>query len=155
MTVHLIRHAHAGRRSEWVGDDSLRPLSERGVGQALALVTDLADVTVGRVLSSPYLRCVQTVEPLAQANGVAIESSDALAEGMDGDAAYDLLATLDAVDGAICSHGDVLPSLLRRLVVNGMEIDGPLLTQKGSMWIVEFADGRPRSGRYLPPIDRR
>lgn len=155
MTVHLIRHAHAGRRSEWVGDDSLRPLSERGVGQALALVTDLADVTVGRVLSSPYLRCVQTVEPLAEANGVAVEPSDALAEGVDGDAAYDLLATLDVVDGAICSHGDVLPSLLRRLVVNGMEIDGPLLTQKGSMWIVEFVDGRPRTGRYLPPIDRR
>lgn len=123
--------------------------------QALALATDLADVPVGRIVSSPYRRCVQTVEPLANAMGLAVESDESFGEGMDGDAAYDMLLDLDAVDGVACSHGDVLPALLRRLVTNGMEPDGPLACQKGSMWIVEFVAGRPRSGRYVPPIDKR
>lgn len=155
MAVHLVRHAHAGKRSEWDGDDSERPLSDRGRIQAAALVLDLVGASVGRIVSSPYRRCIQTVEPLADARGLVVESSEAFAEGMDGDAAHALLAELDAVDGVACSHGDVLPALLRRLVVNGMETDGPLVVQKGSMWIVEFVDGRPSRGRYLPPVDRR
>lgn len=155
MTVHLVRHAHAGKRSEWIGDDSLRPLSERGRLQSLAITADLVDVEVGRIVSSPYLRCMQTLEPLADAMRLTVEPCAAFAEGMDGDAAYAMLLDLDEVDGVACSHGDVLPALLRRLVTNGMVTDGPLLCQKGSMWIVEFVEGRPRSGRYLPPIDKR
>lgn len=155
MAVHLVRHAHAGKRSEWLGDDSQRPLSDRGALQALGVAAELADVAVGRIVSSPSVRCVQTVEPLADAMGLPVEHCDAFAEGMDGDAAYDMLVDLDRVDGVACSHGDVLPVLLRRLVTNGMETDGPLLCQKGSMWIIEFESDRPRYGRYLPPIDKR
>lgn len=155
MAVHLVRHAHAGKRSEWVGDDAARPLSDRGRMQAEALIGDLADVEIGRIVSSPYVRCVETVRPLADARGLTVEPSEAFIEGIDADAAHALLAELDAVDGVACSHGDVLPALLRRLVVNGMETDDPLVVQKGSMWIVEFSDGRPRHGRYVPPIDRR
>lgn len=123
--------------------------------QALALAADLVDTDVGRIVSSPYVRCMQTVEPLADASRMDVEPCDAFAEGMDGDAAYAMLGELDAVDGIACSHGDVLPSLLRRLLTNGMQTDGPLLCQKGSMWIVEFVDGRPLSGRYVPPVDKR
>lgn len=155
MAVHLVRHAHAGKRSEWIGDDRERPLTDRGALQSLALATELADVAVGRVVSSAYLRCVQTVQPVADAFGLVVEPSEAFIEGMDGEAAYGMLLELDAVDGVACSHGDVLPAILRRLVTNGMETDGPLLCQKGSMWIVEFEGDRPRRGRYLPPIDKR
>lgn len=155
MAVHLIRHAHAGKRSEWVGDDSARPLSERGLLQSIGLAADLSEVAVGRIVASPFVRCMQTMEPLAVAMGLPVEPCEAFAEGMDGDAAYDMLLELDAVDGAACSHGDVLPAVLRRLVTNGMETDGPVIVQKGAMWIVEFVEGRPRRGRYLPPVDRR
>ena len=155
MAVHLVRHAHAGKRSEWIGDDRERPLSDRGALQSLALAADLADVAVGRIVSSAYLRCVQTVQPVADAFGLTVEPSEAFIEGMDGAAAYGMLLELDAVDGVACSHGDVLPAILRRLVTNGMETDGPLLCQKGSMWIVEFEGERPRRGRYLPPFDKR
>lgn len=155
MAVHLVRHAHAGKRSDWAGDDSDRPLSDRGALQAIGLAADLAATAVGRIVSSPYVRCVQTVEPLAVAVGLEVEPCAAFAEGMDGDEAYDLLLGLDAVDGVACSHGDVLPALLRRLVTNGMETNGPLLCQKGSLWIVEFDGDRPRSGRYLSPVDKR
>lgn len=155
MTLHLVRHAHAGKRSDWVGDDAERPLTDRGAVQSLGLAAELAEVPIGRIVSSPYLRCVQTVEPIAEAMGLVVEPCEPFAEGMDGDAAYAMLLDLDAVDGVACSHGDVLPAILRRLVTNGMETDGPLLCQKGSLWIIEFAGDRPRTGRYLPPLDKR
>ncbi len=72
-----------------------------------------------RVVSSPYVRCVQTVEPLAEAAGLRVELDERLAEGADVDAAFDLLLELDAVHGVVCTHGDLIPLLLRRLVVHG------------------------------------
>ena len=38
MTLHLVRHAHAGDRSRWSGGDDLeRPLSDTGHEQAVAI----------------------------------------------------------------------------------------------------------------------
>jgi broad specificity phosphatase PhoE len=151
MAVHLVRHAHAGSRSDWDGDDRRRPLSERGTEQAAWLRRRLGDAGVGRVVSSPFVRCVQTVEPLAADADVVIEVDDALAEGGDPQRAFDLLISLDADDGVACSHGDLIPVLLRALVHAGMEVDGPLLDKKGSLWVIDLEDGRPVRGRYFPP----
>ena len=67
--LYLVRHAKAGGRQEWRGDDRLRPLSKEGRRQADSLARRLARLTTGDLLSSPYLRCVQTVEPLASVVG--------------------------------------------------------------------------------------
>lgn len=155
MTVHLIRHAHAGRRSEWTGDDRQRPLSERGIRQSSAIADAVGDLVVGRILSSPYLRCIQTVEPLSTRQDLTIEVDEVFAEGSPLDAAYTTLLALDAVDGAVCSHGDLIPVLLRRLVADGMDTDGPIIDQKGSLWRIEFRGNRPFRGSYVPPIDKR
>lgn len=149
MTIFLLRHAHAGKRSEWTTDDRLRPLSERGVNQSKLLADVVGDLVVGRIISSPYVRCIQTVTPLAEKYQLSIEESDAFAEGADGDEAYRLLLELDAHDGVACSHGDVIPDLLQRLVADGMDTDGPLLDHKGSAWIIELRNGRPFQGRYV------
>lgn len=151
MTIFLIRHAHAGKRSEWTADDRLRPLSKRGAEQAERLTTVVGDLVVGRILSSPYVRCMQTIEPLAEKFEIEIQSSEVFAEGADADAAYQALLELDAFDGVACSHGDLIPRLLRRLVADGMDTDGPLIDQKGSMWIIEMRNSRPFMGRYVPP----
>ena len=151
MTIFLIRHAHAGKRSEWATDDRLRPLSDRGVKQSEGLTTVVGDITVGRIISSPYVRCMQTVQPLGTKFDVAIETSDVFAEGADDEIAYRLLLELNDDDGAACSHGDVIPHLLRRLVADGMDTDGPLIDQKGSTWIIEMRNGSPFHGRYVPP----
>ena len=74
MTV-LVRHASAGDSSAWVGDDTMRPLDERGRRQAAGLLDLLADHEVDRIVSSPYLRCLQTVEPLSRARGLEIEQA--------------------------------------------------------------------------------
>ena len=151
MTIFLTRHAHAGKRSEWTTDDRLRPLSKRGKSQADALTSVVGELVVGRILSSPYVRCVQTMEPLAEKFELNIAESDAFAEGANGNEAYQLLLELDEHDGIACSHGDVIPDLLRRLVADGMDTDGPLIDQKGSTWVIELRNGRPFHGRYVPP----
>jgi broad specificity phosphatase PhoE len=151
VTIFLVRHAHAGKRSEWKGDDTLRPISERGTAQTAAITELLDGRTVERVVSSPFLRCIQTVEPLAEKAGVEIELDARFAEGGAPDAALEVLFELDGRHGVVCSHGDVIPALLRRLVAMGMTVDGPLLDQKGSVWTIHTKDGSPTKGRYTPP----
>jgi phosphohistidine phosphatase SixA len=151
VTIYLVRHAHAGKRSEWKGDDEERPVSTRGEAQSESIRDLLVAGKVRRIVSSPYVRCVQTVEPAAERLGLRVEADDRLAEGADLDDSMDLLLSLARCDGAACSHGDMIPLLLEQLVARGMEVKGPLLHQKGSVWTIEVADGRPVRGRYTPP----
>jgi phosphohistidine phosphatase SixA len=151
VTIFLVRHAHAGKRSEWDGDDSARPLSERGEAQTAAITGLLGDRKVRRVVSSPYVRCVQTVEGLADAAGVDVEVDSRLAEGSDTAPALELLLELDETHGVACTHGDLIPALLQRLVAMGMAVDGPLLDQKGSVWTIRTKGGVPMTGCYTPP----
>jgi 8-oxo-dGTP diphosphatase len=113
MSVILLRHASAGDRDEWHGDDRLRPLDTRGRKQAERLRDVLLAHNVKRVLSSPYVRCTQTVAPL----GLDIEPDDRLAEGARPEGTLELLA---ALDGAVaCTHGDVIEALLGRSLRKG------------------------------------
>ena len=108
MSSILLRHASAGDRHFWDGDDRERPLDEKGRRQAEALVAPLLEQGARRVVSSPYVRCVETVEPLAAALGVAVEKDERLAEGA-GRAALELLVE----DGVVaCTHGDVIFAVL-------------------------------------------
>lgn len=112
MIVYLVRHARAGHRETWDGDDdTLRPLDERGQRQADALVTQLAERDFGRIVSSPYVRCMQSVEPLAEARTLDVEAVDALAEGAGEAAALELFRSLDA-PAVACVHGDLAQMLL-------------------------------------------
>src|SRR5439155_1800023 len=76
----LVRHADAGSRHDWDGDDAERPLTRRGRRQASRLVELLAPYPVSRIVSSRAARCVQTVEPLAAARRLSIEAVDELFE---------------------------------------------------------------------------
>ena len=115
MTSVLVRHASAGDRDDWDGDDRLRPLDGRGRRQAAELVDRLRGIEVRRIVSSPYVRCVETVEPLAGALGLSVEQDDRLAEGA-GRASLDLLRE-DGVVG--CTHGDVVDAVLGRGLKKG------------------------------------
>ena len=69
----LVRHAKAGHRRDWKGDDRERPLSHAGASQARKLVPVLSPLAPARLLSSPYTRCVQTLEPLAKPLRLKVE----------------------------------------------------------------------------------
>ena len=108
MTSILLRHASAGHRLDFEHDDHLRPLDARGRRQAEDLVELLQPFDVRRVLSSHYVRCVQTVEPLAEALTLEVELDDRLKDG-EGAGAAPLLQE----DGVLCcTHGDIVEALL-------------------------------------------
>ena len=112
MIVYLVRHARAGHRETWEGeDDRLRPLDERGQQQAEALVAQLAERDFSRILSSPYARCVESVEPLADARRLVLEPVDQLAEGAGEAAALELFRSL-AGPAVACVHGDLVEALV-------------------------------------------
>jgi phosphohistidine phosphatase SixA len=151
MTLLVLRHTHAGDRETWSGDDRRRPVSALGASQAEALVDQLAPYPVDRVLTSPYLRCVQSVEPLADARGLEVEHEDLLAEGTPLDRIRGLLRDVADAHTVLCSHGDVIASLVTDLADRGVDL-GPdgLVWQKASTWVLDGDPLRPRAS-YLPP----
>ena len=150
MPVYLVRHAHAGNRSGWDGDDAARPLSPKGRQQADGLLDWLDGRTIDRVVSSPAARCRETVAPLADAHGLDIVDDPRLAEGGNARSCIDALVTSGG-DVVLCSHGDLIPKVIRQLRADGMHTKDPNLSQKGSTWVLEVEDGRVVAGRYHPP----
>jgi 8-oxo-(d)GTP phosphatase len=155
-TVHLIRHAQAGSRSKWKGDDRVRPLSKRGRIQARLIADRISSMGVDLIHSSPFLRCTETVEPLSKLTGVSIHESSALAEGGDVTSTLDLIASAGGVRIALCSHGDVIPEVIKRLRSDGVKVDsgGRFRFSKGSIWEISVEKGAAVSARYIPPPDR-
>ena len=148
----LVRHAHAGDKHHWQGSDSLRPLSAAGQAEAAGLLVRLEDYPVGRVLSSPTVRCQQTVQPLALDRHLGIEPLPALGVAADLVVVLGLLGHLQAQDAVVCTHGEVIGEVLLRLVVDGLAVGHPLTWPKGSTWLLESDGGQFRFGRYLPPL---
>jgi 8-oxo-(d)GTP phosphatase len=113
----LVRHGSAGERDAWEGDDRERPLDERGLRQAERLAEVLEGHEVLRLVSSPFLRCVQTVEPLAAARSVELERDERLADGAGAAGVAAVLRELGA--GVLCLHGAELEQLLGRRPAKG------------------------------------
>lgn len=154
--VHLVRHAKARNREAYLGRDSERPLSGAGERQAKALVDGFGGsqkAAVDAVLSSPAVRCVETVEPLANAHGLEVGTRRWLAEGTPGANALEqmIIASAGLESLVVCSHGDVIWDLLDLLVDEGVELDSPLSAPKASTWEFEVSDGSVRRGRFRPP----
>lgn len=152
MKLYVVRHAHAGSRSNWSGDDRLRPLSKKGRRQAKALAAALADAGIKRLISSPSIRCIETLQSLADQTGLPIDDDDRLVEGSDGDAALALADELrrTAIDAVVCSHGDVIPDLLLDLKANGTTFHHDLTWPKGSVWVLTSKGTRWTDASYLP-----
>jgi 8-oxo-dGTP diphosphatase len=106
-----------------------------------------------RVLSSPYLRCLQTVAPLAAYHQVVVERADKVAEGQSAKAVH-LVRDL-AGDGTVvlCTHGDVIVEVLVALADEDRLDLGPNPRQaKGSVWALEARKGRFTTAHYFPPV---
>jgi broad specificity phosphatase PhoE len=124
-----------------------------GQAEAAGLLVRLDDYPVGRILSSPTVRCQQTVQPLAHDRYLPIEILPALGVAADPVAVLALLGDDQLRDAVVCTHGEVIAEVLGRLVVmDGLAVNQPLAWPKGSTWLLDGADGRLRSGRYLPPL---
>lgn len=134
--LYLVRHAKAGERRLWDGDDVDRPLSAKGWKQSELLAKRLAKLEAGTLLSSPYVRCVQTLEPLARKLKQPIEIDQRLSEDEPFEPVLELLA--EVTPGAVMSsHGDIIPATLAALERRGTEIRTPPDWRKASVWVLK------------------
>ena len=148
--VYLVRHAHAGSQKRWPGPDHDRPLSVRGWEQADGLPETLRDYPVARILSSPTVRCLDTVVPLSHHRGVLVEPVSSLDVQAPVERLLELAADPSLRVAVLCGHGEQFRCLLR-LLAGSVRLDGPLRLEKGSTWILDLAAGLEGAARYLPP----
>lgn len=157
-TLLLVRHAKAGKRSEFSGDDALRPLSEAGMRQRRALRTLLPLFGPERVYSAPRLRCEQTVAPVAESLGVGIGSEPLFSEEgylQDPSAAVDRLLRIAALPGTalVSSQGGVIPDLVERLASAAGLVLNEVPAKKASVWTLTLRI-EPHAGNGSGPMLR-
>jgi 8-oxo-(d)GTP phosphatase len=147
--VAMVRHAHAGERKEWKGNDALRPIDARGRAQAERIGAALALLRPDRLYAATPLRCKQTLEPLAATlGGMPIVQDGAFAEPVDADeaAAKAKLAAQRLLDlrgpgvPVVCSQGKIMPTLLATL--HDEDDPEPYKTPKGDGWLLTWAGDR-------------
>ena len=148
--LYVVRHAKAGLRAAWSGPDEERPLTRRGRKQARRLVERFQGLEIRRILSSPFLRCVQTVEPLGEARGLAVEAIPELREGARVEELLGALASLDEGPTVVCGHGTEIRSMIDRLEAGGATIEGARGIAKGSVWVLDREGERIVAAQYLP-----
>lgn len=156
--LYLVRHAKAGDRARFDGDDRDRPLSATGKRQATLLAGELSSLLPppGRILSSPAVRCTQTIAPLAQLLKQEIELVEWLEEGSDPLQALEKARPGFDEASLACTHGDVIWGVLEWLARGGIELGERPDAQKAGTWLIEWeSDGAdPSAAIYLPPPDR-
>ena len=154
-TLLVVRHAKAGSRSQWSGNDDLRPLDKSGRAQAEMLVPMLRAFGVTRLYSAPRVRCEQTLAPLADELGVGIAIEPALSDEAyldDPAAAVARLAAIAPGDGVavVSSQGTAIPGMIRDLA-GSTDIDvGEAATKKAGVWALGFDGTRPTYADYYP-----
>lgn len=134
--LYLVRHAKAGERRLWTADDLERPLSKKGWKQSDLIGKRLAKLEPSLLLSSPYVRCIQTLEPLAERVDTTVEIDERLREDEPVEPLLDLLR--EAPKGTVlCTHGDLIPEAIHRLKKSGTKITTPTDWRKSSVWALQ------------------
>lgn len=143
-TVLIVRHATAGRKARYKGDDRLRPLDMKGRAQAESLVGQLLAFGASDIYAASRTRCHQTMEPLAQELGVQIRDEPTLTEeaySADADAARKRVLKIAAKSNdetvpVICTQGKVIPGLISWWCDRSGIRPDKSRNRKGSMWVM-------------------
>lgn len=152
MTLFLVRHATAGVRDNHNPNDDQRPLDDLGIRQADAIADVLGTEAIEGVFSSPALRCQQTVAPLATSLQMTVTDSPELFEGTSSSRAIEFVRSFTGRTVVLCSHGDIIPDVLRNLEIGGCRLEGRGCA-KGSIWRLDNSTERIEAGTYLGPVD--
>ncbi len=156
MALFLVRHAKAGKRSKWLedpandNDDRKRPLDDKGILQAAAVAERLTDFAPTLLLSSPFMRCIQTLEPLGATLGITVTSDERLAEDNPFEPILELLESCPD-NAVLCSHGDMIPMVTDALERRGMVVTGMRDSRKASVWVLERQKSIFVRGHAWPP----
>jgi phosphohistidine phosphatase SixA/8-oxo-dGTP pyrophosphatase MutT (NUDIX family) len=142
----VVRHASAGSKKHWHGDDMQRPLDRGGTEDALALAGLLSVFAPGpaRVISSPALRCTDTVRPYAALAAAGVEVSDALYKTSGATSPAPLIRTALAAGTptVLCVHGENVPDVVAEVCVAlDAKLPGDLSLPKSGFWVANVAAG--------------
>ena len=153
-TVLVVRHGTAGRKSRFSGDDTKRPLDKRGRAQAEALVAQLTAFGASDVYAADRLRCHQTVEPLAEELGVAIQNEPSLTEesyAKNPKRGRRRVLRIAAQEGTpvICTQGKVIPDLIAWWCERDRVRPDKSRNRKGSTWVLSLAAGRLVAANHI------
>jgi len=146
--IYLVRHGNAGVRSRWKGPDRKRPLTEKGIAQARGVGEMMSRHPVTEIRSSPALRCIQTVEPIARDIGLEIETADLLSEFTPVDTIHEYLSDFNGGAVVLCSHKDWIGPLVQDLAGRGVPIRGARKWPKASIWVLDLLNGKVVTGHY-------
>ena len=151
-----LRHAKALSREEWKGKDAARPLSPRGRRQAASIVGPLLAFGVRRIVSSPAVRCLETVKPLSDAIGRKIDTTGLIGQDAWEEGKSDARTVVgDRVrarkPSLLCSHGPVLPDILSELALATGTLRGSYLGSASALdpaafSVVHMSVDNPGSG---------
>jgi len=115
-----LRHAKTISPHDWSGSDATRPLLPQGRKQAKAIAPAVAAWAPRRIVSSTAARCLATLEPLSALTHVGVKQTDSLSqdafERHDDDVPAVVAKRLKKrVSAVFCTHGPVLPELIRQI----------------------------------------
>lgn len=140
----VLRHGKAVPAAEWDGPDAARPLTKRGVEQAASIVPTIRAWAPKRITTSPAVRCVSTVAPLAAATGIQPKhkpgiSQDAYEDGTAGVREVVGKRVRSRKSAVLCSHGPVLPDILREIALATGTTTGSYLKGASALHTAEFS----------------
>ncbi|NUR28745.1 MAG: NUDIX hydrolase [Catenulispora sp.] len=143
VPVILLRHGEALPRKRWDGVESERPLTDAGREEAEALVPALAAYGDAALVSSPFARCVETVQPAARAFGVEVAFERALAEDAEPEAARSWLRQVLKAGRPVvgCTHRPVVPELLSEAPLGQAVRAGRRALATAEGWVLHARDG--------------
>ncbi len=152
----LVRHGQAEPKKGWPGADADRPLVGRGRLQAQRLSQTIGRLRPDRVISSPALRCVETVELLAESCGLPLEISEQWSieagQSVPGLGQNLIDTTPDGSTLVVCTHREVLVRLIPELSRRGKHKIGHRPPgAKGGVWILRFRHHHLTRVDYRPP----
>ncbi|MGE0215911.1 NUDIX hydrolase [Mycolicibacterium sp.] len=145
-TVLIVRHATAGSKARYKGDDRKRPLDKHGRAQAESLVGQLLAFGATELFAADRVRCVQTLDPLAEELGTVIHSEPELTEeayAADHKAARRRILEIaeTAPNPVICTQGKVIPDLISWWCEREGVRPDKSRNRKGSTWVLSLAGG--------------
>jgi phosphohistidine phosphatase SixA len=148
----VIRHAEAGDRERFAGDDSLRPLSRQGRKQANALAKRLAKTSLD-LITSPYLRCVETLSPISSRLRRAMMLASWLVEGEPADEAlYQLIELTGELGGLVaCTHQDVMVGMFDVAVAAGAAPSSQPIFDKAATAEFTIVSGKVVAVSFVAP----
>lgn len=126
-TLVVIRHAHRNKTSDPETDNGLSKKGKQQAKRIQKYIIRAFAKTKPLILSSPKKRCIETVQPLAKAYRLSVESSDLLDEARNLQCNVDTFLLAWKKNNSnltfICSHGDWIQVFLKKVLSTDVALD--------------------------------